>query len=116
MIGDRIKELRTKQSINQQKLSQLLGVSRSTVSMWEINKSEPDTQMLIKISNILDCSLDYLLEKSENKNKPADENISELDKKLITLLSDLSPDEVQRVRDFVSGLIANREANSSQNQ
>lgn len=116
MIGDRIKELRTKQSINQQKLSQLLGVSRSTVSMWEINKSEPDTQMLIKISNILDCSLDYLLEKSENKKQPADENISELDKKLINLLLDLSPDEVQRVRDFVEGLKANRTTASSQNQ
>ena len=77
MIGDRIKELRKTQSINQEKLSQLLGVSRSTVSMWEINKSEPDTQMLIKISNILNCSLDYLLEKSENKKNPHADNDKE---------------------------------------
>ena len=111
-----LKRLREENKISQQKLANELKVSQSTVGMWENGKNKPEFDTLIKIADYFDVSVDYLLGKSENKNKPADENISELDKELIKIMSKLTPVEAVRVRDFVSGLIANREANSSQNQ
>lgn len=111
-----LKKLREENKISQQKLANELKVSQSTVGMWENGKNKPEFDTLIKIADYFNVSVDYLLGKSENKKMPADENISELDKKLINLLLDLSPDEIQRVRDFVQGLKANRTTASSQNQ
>ena len=61
----RIKELRSQKKISQQKLADLLGVSRSAVSMWEIDASQPDNDTLLKLSEILNISVDYLLGRSD---------------------------------------------------
>ena len=116
MIGKKIFDLRKENGKTQKEIALYLKISQQAYANYESNKREPDIDTLIKIADYFDVSVDYLLGKSENKNKPADENISELDKKLITLLLELSPDEVQRVRDFVEGLKANRTTASSQNQ
>ena len=95
-------------------LGRIIGVSESAISMYETFKREPDNATLVKIADILDVSVDYLLGKSETietqKQPPA---ISEeLDDSLVSLLmdSDLSAQELQRVRDFVEGLKAARKA------
>ncbi len=69
----RIKELRSQKKISQQKLADLLGVSRSAVSMWEIDASQPDNDTLLKLSEILNVSIDYLL---GNSPTPAHSNKS----------------------------------------
>lgn len=66
----RIKELRSQKKISQQKLADLLGVSRSAVSMWEIDASQPDNETLLKLSEILNVSVDYLLGNSDTPTLP----------------------------------------------
>ncbi|MBP3447714.1 MAG: helix-turn-helix domain-containing protein [Clostridia bacterium] len=67
-----IKYLRKEKGISQQKLADKLGVSRSTIAMWETGQSQPDNDMLKKLSEIFSVSIDYLLGQSlthyENKN------------------------------------------------
>ena len=58
----RLKEYRKKKNIRQSDLAKQIGVSRSTVSMWEIGASQPDNDLLLKLSQILDCSVDELLQ------------------------------------------------------
>lgn len=60
-IGGRIKQLRQSRSITQKELSEMLYKSESTVRMWELGKSEPDLEMLKKIANFFNVSVDYLL-------------------------------------------------------
>ncbi len=60
-IGGRIKQLRQSKSITQKELSEMLYKSESTVRMWELGKSEPDLEMLKKIANFFNVSVDYLL-------------------------------------------------------
>ena len=92
MLGNRIKELRNKKSISQTKFALLLDVSRSAVSMWEINKSEPDNEMLIKICKVLDCSSDYLLGISETKKAPLQlqESLTADEQKLLNYFKELN--------------------------
>lgn len=47
--------------MSQAKLAEKLGVSRSTVSMWEIGASQPDNDNLLQLAQILNISLDALL-------------------------------------------------------
>ena len=39
----------------------MLKVSRQSVSKWELDTTYPDTEKLIRISKLFNCSLDYLL-------------------------------------------------------
>lgn len=98
VLGYRVKELRNKKSINQTKFAQLLGVSRSAVSMWEIDKSEPDNEMLIKISQVLNCSTDYLLGKTETIKTPLQmqESLTADEQKLLNYFRELN-DEGQYI-------------------
>ena len=60
-IGEKIVKLRKEQNITQEQFAHMLNVSRQSVSKWELDTTYPDTEKLIKISKIFNCSLDYLL-------------------------------------------------------
>lgn len=45
----------------QEQLAELLKVSRQSVSKWKLKSVYPNTEKLIVISRLLNCSLDYLL-------------------------------------------------------
>ena len=57
----RIEELRVSKNMTQNDLAEKLNVSRTTVAMWELNKSAPNIQTLKKLAEILDCTVDDLL-------------------------------------------------------
>lgn len=56
-----LKRIREEHKISQQKLANNIGVSRSTVAMWETGGSQPDNESLIKLSKYFSVSLDDLL-------------------------------------------------------
>jgi len=56
-----LQEYRKRAGLSQQELADRLGVSRSTVAMWETDKSRPDTAMLTMLCWQLDVSADVLL-------------------------------------------------------
>ncbi len=60
-LGNRLKELRKNNNINQDELAEKLFVSRQTISNWENDKSYPDIQSVLLISEIFNVSLDQLL-------------------------------------------------------
>lgn len=61
MIGDRIKEIREKNSMTQASLAKKLGISRSAVNAWEMGVSVPSAQYLIELSKLFKTSTDYIL-------------------------------------------------------
>lgn len=61
MLGQRIKKLREEKDMTQQNLADILGVSQQAVAKWESGKAEPDSMTMVRISNIFEVSLDYLL-------------------------------------------------------
>lgn len=60
-LGSRIKELRKAQNFNQDELAEKLFVSRQTISNWENDKSYPDIQSVLLLSEIFGVSVDQLL-------------------------------------------------------
>ena len=57
----RIKELRQKRNITQNKLAEQLKLSRSTIAMYETGASEPDFNTALEIAKYFDVSVDYLI-------------------------------------------------------
>lgn len=67
---NRIKELRQAKKLNQVQLCQILKVAQSTLSAWETERNQIDYQTLIKLSNLFNVSIDYILGISDNPNPP----------------------------------------------
>jgi transcriptional regulator with XRE-family HTH domain len=61
MIGDRLKELRSNIHKTQSEVAEDLGISRAVYSHFENNRNEPDSEMIVKLSNYYNVSTDYLL-------------------------------------------------------
>lgn len=60
-LGDKLSKLRKEANYTQEQLAEVLSVSRQTISKWENDIAYPETDKLIRISELFDCSLDYLL-------------------------------------------------------
>lgn len=60
-FGTQIKKLRNAKHLTQEQLSQKLNVSRQTISSWENNRNLPDLEMVVRISQIFQMSLDQLI-------------------------------------------------------
>ena len=60
-IGSRIADLRKKANLTQNELADKLIISNKAVSKWESDNGYPSLEMLIKLHDILNCSMDYLI-------------------------------------------------------
>lgn len=63
--GDYLKELRIKNNLSQEKLGERLGLSRQSISKWEQGYALPDTENLLKLSEIYNVSVDSILKCGE---------------------------------------------------
>lgn len=59
--GEKLAALRKKKGITQEQLAEILQVSRQSVSRWEMDAAFPETEKLIKLGKLLECSIDFLL-------------------------------------------------------
>ena len=60
-IGKRIKELRKKNNLTQEKLADLIGVTDKAVSKWECGLTLPDLTLIVPLSRVLHVTADELL-------------------------------------------------------
>ena len=63
---DRLPELLTHFSFSRYKLQKLSGISESTLYYWSIGKTKPTIDKLIKIAEIFDCSIDFILGRTKS--------------------------------------------------
>lgn len=58
-LGKKLKDLRKNKKISQQVIADYFGVTRGTVSNWEIGRREPDLETLEKLAKFYGVSLNY---------------------------------------------------------
>lgn len=71
-IGNQILNIRKEKQLTQEEFGKLFHVTRQTVSNLENEKSYPDLQMLIDISNQFEISLDTLIKEDSKMVKTID--------------------------------------------
>lgn len=60
-FGQKLCDLRKRQGLSQEQLSNLISVSRQAVSKWELDAAKPDIENVLQLSNLFHVSTDYLL-------------------------------------------------------
>lgn len=66
-LRDNISERRRAAKLTQEDVATILGVSRQTVGKWESGKATPELDKLISLCDLLGCSLDELVGRTEAK-------------------------------------------------
>ena len=104
MLCNILRKLRKERHITQTQLAEMLDLSQSTIASWENGSRRPDLDYLPTLASIYGVSVDDLLGLEEQEKEAPSQGL--LDEKLVDLLVTLSPDQVQRVQDFVAGMKA----------
>lgn len=86
-FNDRLYELRRQKGLSQEELANRIGVSRQTVSKWEIGDTVPDMDKLIALGNVFEISLDELVKgiSAGNQANRGGEISQVLEKEVLTL-------------------------------
>ena len=118
-IGNQILNIRKEKQLTQEQFGALFHVTRQTVSNWENEKSYPDLQMLIDISNQFEISLDTLIKEDSKMVKTIDKErvLGKIkkEKSIIEFFTGagtgiivsclLSPDSIRRTVVIIIGLV-----------
>ena len=88
-LGGKIARQRKELNYTQEQLADILGVSRQSISKWESDIAYPETDKLIELGKLFDCSMDYLLkeeitEKDGVQTSGFTEKVEEIRRKVMT--------------------------------
>lgn len=72
LFAERLKELRKEAHLTQVELAKQLGIGQSSYADWEGGKKNPTQENLLKIANLFDVPVDYLVGNSEEKSDELD--------------------------------------------
>jgi transcriptional regulator with XRE-family HTH domain len=67
-LGDRIKKERLRLGLTQEELGKKCGVTKYTISLYESEKSTPNDEIKGIMADLFDCTIDYLLGRTDIKN------------------------------------------------
>lgn len=75
-FGDRLRYLRKKQGLSQDRLSMKVGVSATMISYYEIGKARPSSDALEWLADFFGVTTDYLLGRTDylSSQEREDEN------------------------------------------
>jgi transcriptional regulator with XRE-family HTH domain len=74
-IGNRLAFLRDQRGLTQEELATSLGISRASLSHYEKNRREPDTETLGKIADLFQVSIDYLVGRTPQSTVTLDSEV-----------------------------------------
>lgn len=76
-LGEKLSKLRKENNYTQEKLADVLGVSRQAISKWESNLTYPETDKLVRMSKLFHCTTDYLLLDEDGMETDKEQIVSE---------------------------------------
>ena len=113
-FGERIACLRKREKLSQEELADMLGLSRAAISMYEIDKREPDHETLQRLADFFGVSVDYLLCRTNEPNPRDVEGHPPVDMtpeehRLLDAARHLDSDAVNHLARFVESVAAGQE-------
>ena len=101
LIGDNIKRLRKGRRMRQSELAEWVGVSKQTISSWEVGRTEPNLEKIEEICAVLHCKKAEIYEKPEIYEKKVQRGKRDQMEFFVNINLDTAIDELSDI----SGLI-----------
>lgn len=102
-----LKQIRNSKNLLQTKVAMDLSITQETVSSYETGRVLPSSDMLIRLANYYNTSVDYLLGRTKydmpiDRIKP--NNISDKDFVILNKINNLSNDNKSKIEAYIDGL------------
>ena len=109
-LGEKLSKLRKESNYTQEQLADILGVSRQSISKWESDIAYPETDKLIALGKLFECSMDYLLkeeisEKTSVQTYGFTEKVEEISRKVMTDKNKNKAKRVMKIAGVVFGIL-----------
>jgi transcriptional regulator with XRE-family HTH domain len=104
LFGTRLRMLREEKEITQKQLGSIINVSDRVIGYYESNNRFPrDENILKKLADFFDCTIDYLVGKSDIRNPYETNNKLELTNKRYYILdkSCLPEEALKQIEDYI---------------
>lgn len=102
---NRIKELRTSKGITQLQLSMELECTQENISAYENGRTLPSLAILMKMSTILDASMDYIMMRSDLRSSIDTQNLNKDEKRLLSYYKMLGPVQREKSLAYMQGMM-----------
>lgn len=100
-IGDRLRLARERKNLRQNRVAQQLGIHNSTLAKYESGGREPDAESLIKLAELYEVSVTWILGEEINTNDQAKNEVLEA-------YARLPQDKKKIIDDMIKALLDNR--------
>ncbi len=106
-MKNNLKEIRNNKGLLQTKVAMDLNITQETVSSYETGRVLPSSDMLIKLADYYNTSIDYLLCRTNydmpiNRIKP--NNINDTDFAILNKINNLSNIDKSKIEAYIDGL------------
>ena len=68
MLNEKLKKLRKNKRKSQKQIADMLGITQTAYSRYEVGISEPNIETLLKLADYFNVDLDYLMRNDETKS------------------------------------------------
>lgn len=88
-FNEKLVKLRKENLLSQEELAEKLGVTRQTISKWELEQTTPDMDKLSQIAKLFNVSVDELLNESDEPikaNQASDKNNNKKNTAIVIIL------------------------------
>lgn len=102
---NRIKQLRMEKHLLQSDLAKHIGKSERIVGFYENGERDPSTETLLKLADLFDVSIDYLLGKTDVKNLESI-SLSDIDIAFASGIKGLNEENQETLKNIMEGLLA----------
>ncbi|KFN07274.1 MULTISPECIES: helix-turn-helix domain-containing protein [Paenibacillus] len=109
-IGQRLRFLRNKHNLTQEKVAEMIGKKKGNISNYESDSYEPSAQTIIAICRLFNVSSDWFLTGEESVSKSEqtsgfDIETSDVDYQLINKIQQLSEKEKLKVEGYIDAIL-----------
>ena len=106
-----LRKIRKEKGLTMKQLGAIVGVTEAAISQYETGKREADFETLLKISEALDCTVDYLLGREIQKEKPGvneDDELSEKKKLVINKIKNMDDGQIEAIDRIADSILSLR--------
>lgn len=114
-FGNILKKLRQDEDLTQEELAKKIDSSRSNIANYENDKNMPSVEILDKLSEIFNCSTDYLLGKSNIRNAEK-VNIDDADIAFASGVKALNETNKMIIKNTLEALLAKQEKDTEEDK